>query len=496
MEEGDLGFGRGLKPGAISTSNEDVDLSPRQRVLRSSSESREHGAELGVRRSQHGGSTRRLKRSNSLGSAVKTDLRKGGNEQEEIPMYAGVPMGTSLRQQKVLYSQNMKDFLKRKDQLSFAADIKGSAIPASFFAVQQAIVDRLQGASNEVIVLQSELEASQSQLDSKYRAIRILQSQFSHVAALNAEKQRNINTVQDQAKVLQKEVNALQFELDAKSSSFMFSEQTWAQRFDRLSIENTALMATLQARSDEVRRLHADKTALKRERDELLAMMDANERLQYDRHWSSKNDACMNNSVSEQMAVLGSCLCRGNKPEPCRCAKTAALLKKDNSVLKDENFKLNEHLQEAYLVADAFRKAFEEQLNRNSTMSRDLAGTPQHPTVKDGEKNGLRRRPLQLPWMKKAQPKNGHCQREDVGQLLAETMDIQALLVRELDEVHHEGSRSVGVQVSQPMPDLIRNMAELLNDKSEALAHQRLVTKMLARRTQDLEATMKKYGDP
>lgn len=41
-------------------------------------------------------------------------------------------------------------------------------------------------------------------------------------------------------------------------------------------------------------------------------------------------------------------------------------------------------------------------------------------------------------------------------------MDIQALLVRELDEVHHEGSRSVGVQVSQPMPDLIRNMAELV----------------------------------
>ncbi|XP_041477455.1 coiled-coil domain-containing protein 125-like isoform X1 [Lytechinus variegatus] len=490
MEEGDLGFGQGLKPGAISTSTEDVDLSPRQQDLKIKSESREQEPDV-VRKSN--GSSRRLKRSNSLGSAIKRE-RNGENEREEIPEFAGVPLGTSLRQQKVLYTQNITDFLKKKDKLKLAADVKGSAVPASFFAVQQSIVNRLQEASNEVIVLQSELEASKSQLDSKYRAIRILQNQFSHVAALNAEKQRNIVTVQDQAKVLQKEVNALQFELDAKSSSFMFSEQTWAERFDRLSIENTALMATLQARSDEVRRLHADKMALKRERDELLAMMDANERLQYDRHWSSKNDACLNNSVSEQMAVLGSCLCRGNKPEPCRCAKTAALLKKDNSLLKDENFKLNESLKEAYLVADAFRKAFEEQLNRNSSMSKELADSPPPSAAKDAEKNGMRRKPL-LPWMKKTPPKNGHCQRDDVGKLLAESLDIQALVVSELDEIHHERSRSVGVQVSQPMPDLIRNMAELLNDKSEALAHQRLVTKMLARRTQDLEATMKKYSD-
>ena len=33
--------------------------------------------------------------------------------------------------------------------------------------------------------------------------------------------------------IFRQEVNALQFELDAKSSSYMFSEQMWAERFDR-----------------------------------------------------------------------------------------------------------------------------------------------------------------------------------------------------------------------------------------------------------------------
>ena len=42
-------------------------------------------------------------------------------------------------------------------------------------------------------------------------------------------------------------------------------------------------------------------------------------------------------------------------------------------------------------------------------------------------------------------------------------MGIQALVINELDEDLHDNGRSIGVQVSQPMPDLIRNMAELVS---------------------------------
>ncbi|XP_072177854.1 coiled-coil domain-containing protein 125-like [Diadema setosum] len=510
-EEGDLGFGQGLKPGAIlptrcaghleQTSNgvSAQNLS----LLSQAGYSRKAGKAVGCaaplqsqqrpskeERRKASGSTRRLTRSSSLGSVLHKDDSIGRSEREEdIPAFAGVPLGTSLRQQRALFDRHMKDFLQKKEELSNTPEVKGSAIPASYFAVQESIVNRLQTTTEEVAVLQSELDACRSQLDSKYRAIRILQSQ---VAALNTEKQKSFDVAKNQAKTLQKEVNALQFELDAKSSTFMMSEQTWSERFDRLSMENATLLATLHARSDEVRRLHAEKMALIRERSELIAMMDVSERLQYDRHLSPKNEAYLHNAAAEQLAMLGACLCRGNDLEPCKCARAAALLKKESSVIKDEKFKLMEELQDAYLVADAFRKAFEEQLNRNSSIGKQLADSSA--TNTEADRNWKRRKPL-LSWIKKAEPKNGHTGPEALGRLLKETIGIQALVVDELDEDLHGSTRSVGIQVSQPMPDLIRNMADLLNDRSEALAHQRLVTKMLAKKTQDLEATMKKYGN-
>lgn len=39
----------------------------------------------------------------------------------------------------------------------------------------------------------------------------------------------------------------------------MDSEQTWAQRFDRVASENAALLVALQTRSDELRKLALDR---------------------------------------------------------------------------------------------------------------------------------------------------------------------------------------------------------------------------------------------
>lgn len=39
----------------------------------------------------------------------------------------------------------------------------------------------------------------------------------------------------------------------------MDSEQTWAERFDRVATENAALMVALQTRSDELRKVAMEK---------------------------------------------------------------------------------------------------------------------------------------------------------------------------------------------------------------------------------------------
>ena len=54
-------------------------------------------------------------------------------------------------------------------------------------------------------------------------------------------------------------MNFLQWELELKQSYLLDSEQTWAERFDRVAMENAALMVALQTRSDELRKVAMEK---------------------------------------------------------------------------------------------------------------------------------------------------------------------------------------------------------------------------------------------
>ena len=42
----------------------------------------------------------------------------------------------------------------------------------------------------------------------------------------------------------------------------MDNEQTWAEKFDRVACENAALLAALQARSEELRKLSIEKMSM------------------------------------------------------------------------------------------------------------------------------------------------------------------------------------------------------------------------------------------
>ncbi|XP_038070835.1 coiled-coil domain-containing protein 125-like [Patiria miniata] len=488
--DGDLGFGHGLKPGAVSyvpgAGEADVD------VFAGGDGVRDLGLGLGLQS---------LNRIFSVDGEEFTTLRR-----HSAPQIS--PDGVHNHQQaqaeqsdecfhgnhhprprsRTGFLEGLRAFMLRSATLRHFLANSGSGSGDGGNGMwtrehQNDLCIQLEAATQEVNVLQSELEAARKQLDSKYRAIKILQSQ---AVMINKEKTKSVQQAGSMKKSLEHEVNSLQFDLSTSQECAMLSQQTWADRFNRVCVENETLIATLRARSEQVRRTQLEKHALMRERDELLAMMDAKEHLQYDRHKSSTSDAYLHNSLAQQFGVLGACLCRGSKPEPCGCAKAAARLKKENDLLKDEVDELRQNLEAVTLKADSFTKAFDHQLDQNSLLCQQIQRL-----CHDEKKS--QRRDKSISGRKNRGTQNGCIERNDNYRSGSVRTDDSSDQFTSSDT--SASCRSVAVQVSQPLPDLIGTLADLLNDKTEALAHQRLVAKMLARKTQELEKTMKQLSE-
>lgn len=479
FSKGDLGKGRGLKPGAISFDSEEEKQSSFTKFY---SHSHVEGTSASPCNAcqcighHHPGQIR--KKNDDLSPTSQGDVHS-------FPTFAGVPFGTSLKQHRKLYEASRRGLSGsaqgvKRPGMKGEGDCNCTCIHAS--TERMLLADQLKLATEEVDILQNELEVCQSHLESKYRAIKILQHQ---AAIVNSRFQENEEKIRAMKEDLEKEVNSLQYEVDTKTSCLMQREETWSEKFNRVSLENSVLMASLQARTEEVGRLQADKLALIRERDELLARMDAQERLQYEQHWTTKNDqAYLKNTLTEQLAVLGACMCRGSNPEPCQCARIAAILTKENGNVRDELERLKQKLVESVLISDSFRKAFEEQLQCNSAILRDLNDS--HKISKQGEKE-------KRPFWQRGRLNNSKV--NSFNRPVQVQYGLSSLPVtRSFEEEEHEDNkqRTVGLQVCQPIPNSSNFCEDLLSEKSEALAHQRLVSKLLAQKTQDLEKAVKR----
>ncbi len=68
-----------------------------------------------------------------------------------------------------------------------------------------------------------------------------------------------------------------------------------------------------------------------------------------------------------ELAVLGACACPGCSP--CRCAQAAARLKRQVARSREEAVAACQRAEDAYVVVDAYRNAFEEQLTRNRALT-------------------------------------------------------------------------------------------------------------------------------
>ncbi|XP_070212518.1 coiled-coil domain-containing protein 125-like isoform X2 [Littorina saxatilis] len=402
--------------------------------------------------------SRRKSESNSKSSKSGDESRNGGSE-EYFPSYADVPYGTSLRQQKKLYEQNLGSIIE-KHSCSLDGDNTPTDEAGKKALSSEEIDRRLWAAVEEVEELKQDLEVCKQRLDAKYNAINILKKQAEEN---NHEHFTNELKAKEASLKLAEEVNKLQFELQFRESSFQDSQQTWAQRFDRVCQENALLNAQLEARSEELRRANTHRMSLRRERDELLALLDIKERNKYEMCHSQSSEEEFSQYTNTELAVLGACRCRGaNGMEPCGCAYAAANLTREIIRLREEAKQMLQRRDEAYRTVDAYRLAFEEQLQKSRTMTQQLASMATCPTRAVKTKAAIKF-------------------------LLSVLADDDYPPVKSKDggdttQLHSK--ESLGCLT---LPELVTLLTEMLHEKKEALVHQKLAGQVLTAKLQETE---------
>uniref|UniRef100_A0A8D0L1F1 Coiled-coil domain containing 125 n=1 Tax=Sphenodon punctatus TaxID=8508 RepID=A0A8D0L1F1_SPHPU len=170
---------------------------------------------------------------------------------------------------------------------------------------------RLQETTEEVEVLRVELEALQRQLEGKEEALKILQNMAMFEKATSHTKEM-LKKTEEQKRALEK-------------VSFFLCK-----------ILNQQCL-------------------------EFLAMLDVKQQKIIQENMSL-NKSGFTEVTGLELAVLGACTCNGPEGEPCTCAKISSGTRKQLLQLKQEFELLKKSKEEAYIMADAFRIAFEQQL--------------------------------------------------------------------------------------------------------------------------------------
>ncbi|NXT33076.1 CC125 protein, partial [Pelecanoides urinatrix] len=315
---------------------------------------------------------------------------------------------------------------------------------------------QLREALEEVEILKVELEASQRQLEGKDEALRILQSMAVFNKATSHTKAM-LQKSEEEKRTLEKEINILQWEIEFDQDRFKNIEDTWTEKYDRIYCENAALKEALKLRTEEVKTLKAENAILNQQCLEFLAMLDMKQQKVVQENMSL-NKSDITDLTGLELAVLGACTCNMSGGQPCPCAKMAAVTRKQLLHLKQEIENLKKSKDEAYIMADAFRIAFEQQLMQRKDQALRLA-----------EVIKIKKETKFINWRRLKD--DGHVKlqgnKNSLGQKLSGLLssDVDCRKVEELDNPH----------------EILKMLIDLVNDKEEALAHQRKVSYMLAR---------------
>ncbi|XP_046528363.1 coiled-coil domain-containing protein 125 [Equus quagga] len=325
---------------------------------------------------------------------------------------------------------------------------------------------RLQETLEEVEILKTELEASQRQLEGKEEAMKILQS-MAIFGKATSHTQAVLQKTMEQKRSLEKEINALQWEIQFDQNRFKNIEESWTQKYDRLNCENEVLKETLKLKTEEIKMLKSENAILNQQYLEALAMLGIKQQKM------AQENMCHDESgFSEvsglELEVLGACLCHGPRGSPCSCAKMAASAQKTFLQLKQELELLQKSKEEAYIMADAFRIAFEQQLMRKNDQALRL--TQMDKMCKTSTK-----------WIKwKHLKEHG----------LPSQSSKKTLRQKLLGMLPSENTSKRTEEQDNPQ-EVLKMLIDLLNDKEEALAHQRKVSYMLARALENKDTASK-----
>ncbi|XP_028269849.1 coiled-coil domain-containing protein 125 isoform X2 [Parambassis ranga] len=316
---------------------------------------------------------------------------------------------------------------------------------------QDELKERLQEATEMIDVLCCELEVMHRYLEGKYEALKILQGKAILDKATSHTKSL-LQKSEEKNKALEKEVNSLQWELSFQQVQMKKSEQTWEQKYNRILSENRTLSDNLEETEAEMQRLQAENSALSRQYFELLSMLKVKEQRVYQGtkpQYSPDRDATV-----LELAVLGACHCLGVN-EVCACSRTAAASRKQLVLLQQELDAQHLRREEALMVADAFRIAFEQQLRKRNEQFLLLAET-----------NILKQ---------KADGKSA-INSANKSSLMTVSQRLRGLLPSSLE-----------MKMPEDLLETLYRLVDLLNDKDEALAHQRKVSIMLAHSADELQ---------
>ncbi|XP_044536635.1 coiled-coil domain-containing protein 125 [Gracilinanus agilis] len=227
----------------------------------------------------------------------------------------------------------------------------------------------------------------------------------------------------------------------------------------RADIEGLSTPFSLSARVD----------ALNQQCLETIAMLDIQQQKLI------QESMCLKSGSTEvtglELAVLGACVCNHPGGQPCSCSKTAATARKQLLQLKQELDLLKKSKEEAYIMADAFRIAFEQQLMRRN-----------EETLKLMQVNKICKKSTK--WLNWKHPKDDGfvSQKKNFGQKLMDILTSEANSKKKEELDNHQ--------------EIFRILIDLLNDKEEALAHQRKVSYMLARELEEKDAMKNKDQEP
>uniref|UniRef100_A0A8C2QKB3 Coiled-coil domain containing 125 n=1 Tax=Cricetulus griseus TaxID=10029 RepID=A0A8C2QKB3_CRIGR len=320
---------------------------------------------------------------------------------------------------------------------------------------------RLHETLEEVEILKTELEASQRQLEGKEEALKILQS-MAVLDKATSHTQTVLQKTIEQKRSLEKEINALQWEMEFDQDRFKNIEESWIQKYDRLNCDNAILRENLKVKTEEIKMLKSENAVLNQRYLEALAMLDIKQQKMEDSGFAEVSGL--------ELAVLGACLCLGPGGSPCSCARMAASTRKLVLQLKQELEILQKSKEEAHIMADAFRIAFEQQLMRKNEQALRLA----HVDMCRRAATGINRQ----------HPKeDGYAsqrRKKTFGQRLLGILPSENSSKRTEDQDNQQ--------------EVFRMLIDLLNDKEEALAHQRKVSYMLARTLEDKDTAAKNKG--